>query len=236
MSSFKEKSQGFVIGILVGLVVAGGFFVFKLDDYFKELNFYKSVSNTFSSDKTEATEPEVKEASSTEVKEKKKKEKSAKVESEESDIEAQVTGNLDSVKISKDSLTLENPIMDDVVVRKDELLSTKTLEVLNLDPVDKMTSKDSLLQKVSGIKDDRSSSKQYVNVEFWASPLNYKGYKMSKYKLVLYGIASSEGLKLYKLDDVTYLKNAAFIYRLDAFGDFKAYERITDESIITKLK
>ena len=236
MSSFKEKSQGFVIGILVGLVVAGGFFVFKLDDYFKELNFYKSVSSTFSSDKTEATTAAVKVASSTQVKEKKKKEKSTKVESEESDIEGQVTGNVDSVKIAKDSLILENPVMDDVVVRKDELLSTKTLEILNMDPVAKMTSKDSLLQKVSGIKDDRGSSKQFVNIEFWASPLNYKGYKMSKYKLVLYGIASAEGLKLYKLDDVTYLKSASFIYRLDAFGDFKPYERITDESIISKLK
>ena len=155
---------------------------------------------------------------------------------QESDIEAEVTGSVDSIKVSKDSLTLENPVMDDVVVRKDELFSTKTLEVLNLDPVAKMTSKDSLLQKVSGIKDDRSASKQFLNIEFWSSPLNYKGYKMSKYKLVLYGIASPEGLKLYKLDDITYIRSSSFIYRLDASGDFKPYERITDESITTKLK
>ena len=58
MSSFKEKSFGFIIGILVGLIVAGGFFIFKLDDYFKELNFYKSVSNTFSSD-TKTAESDV---------------------------------------------------------------------------------------------------------------------------------------------------------------------------------
>jgi len=62
MSSFKEKSYGFIIGILVGLIVAGGFFIFKLDDYFKELSFYKSVSNTFSSDtkKAEANSSEEK--------------------------------------------------------------------------------------------------------------------------------------------------------------------------------
>ena len=59
---------------------------------------------------------------------------------------------------------------------------------------------------------------------------------MSKYKLVLYGLASAEGLKLFKLDDVIYLKSSSFIYRLDAVGDFKPYERITDESIINKLK
>ncbi len=236
MSSFKEKSQGFIIGILVGLVVAGGFFVFKLDDYFKELNFYKSVSNTFSSDKNESAERVVKEATSMEAKEKKKKTKSTKIVSEKSDIEAEVTENIDSIRIFKDSLTLENPVMDDVIVRKDELLFTKTLEVIDLDPVAKMTGKDSLLQKVSGIKEDKNSSKQFLNVEFWSSPLSYKGYRMSKYKLVLYGIASAEGIKIYKLDDVAYLKSASFIYRLDGFGDFKSYERITDESIINKLK
>ncbi|MCX6295511.1 MAG: hypothetical protein NTX97_05505, partial [Bacteroidetes bacterium] len=88
----------------------------------------------------------------------------------------------------------------------------------------------------SGIKDDRNTSKQFLNIEFWSSPLNYKGYKMSKYKLVLYGIASAEGLKLFKLDDDIYMKSASFVYHLDAFGDFKPYERITDESIINKLK
>ena len=59
MSSFKEKSQGFIIGIMVGLIVAGGFFILKLDDYFKELNFYKSVSNTFSINNKEAEPIEV---------------------------------------------------------------------------------------------------------------------------------------------------------------------------------
>ena len=235
MSSFREKSQGFIIGILVGLIVAGGFFVFKLDDYFKELNFYKSVSKTFSSDKKEET-PTVKDLSTPEIKEKKDKTKSVKISKEETDFENTASTKTDSIKVSIDSLTLENPNTDGIVVRKDELLSTKTIEVINLSPVAKMSSKDSLLQKVSGIKDDRNTSKQFLNIEFWSSPLNYKGYKMSKYKLVLYGIASAEGLKLFKLDDDIYMKSASFVYHLDAFGDFKPYERITDESIINKLK
>ena len=234
MSSFKEKSYGFIIGILVGLIVAGGFFIFKLDDYFKELNFYKSVSNTFSSEaKTDelTTKQEVP-PKSTEVK-KKKKEAVITVDKFGEDEKAV---NADSTISAKDSLTLENPSSNDVIVRKDELLSTKTLEVINMDPVAKMNGKDSLLQKVSGIKDDRNPSKQFLNIEFWSSPLNYKGYKMSKYKLILYGVASPEGLKIFKLDDVVYLKSASFVYRLDASGDFKPYERITDESIISRLK
>lgn len=234
MSSFKEKSFGFIIGILVGLIVAGGFFIFKLDDYFKELSFYKSVSNTFSSDqKTEETSPKEEVVPKANEKKKKKKVEVITVDENGEDVKVE---KLDTNKVVKDSLTLENPNTDDVLVRKDELLSTKTLEVLNLDPVAKMNGKDSLLQKVSGIKDDRSTAKQYLNIEFWSSPLNYKGYKMSKYKLILYGVSSPEGLKIFKLDEVTYLKSASFVYRLDATGEFKPYERITDESILNRLK
>lgn len=233
MSSFKEKAFGFIIGILVGLIVAGGFFIFKLDDYFKELSFYKSVSNTFSSD-TKTVEPNVQEevAPKSEIK-KKKKEPVITVDENGEDVKVV---KLDTTKVAIDSLTLVNPNSDDVFVRKDELLSTKTLEVLNLDPVAKMNGKDSLLQKVSGIKDDKNSSKQYLNLEFWSSPLNYKGYKMSKYKLILYGLSSPEGLKIFKLEDVLYIKSSAFVYRLDATGEFKPYERITDELILSRLK
>ena len=59
---------------------------------------------------------------------------------------------------------------------------------------------------------------------------------MSKYKLILYGVSSPEGLKIYKLDDIVYLKSTSFVYRLDATGEFKPYERITDESILNRLK
>jgi hypothetical protein len=47
MSSFKEKLQVFMLGLMAGLIIAGGFFILKLDDYFKELNFYKNVVKTF---------------------------------------------------------------------------------------------------------------------------------------------------------------------------------------------
>ena len=105
--------------------------------------------------------------------------------------------------ISKDSLASASVNSDDIIVRKDELLSTKTFEVINLNPsANRTNAKDSLLQKVSGIKDDKNNSQQFFNIELWQSPLNYKGYKMSKYKIILYGIESSDGLKIVKLDDI----------------------------------
>ena len=139
--------------------------------------------------------------------------------------------------MSKDSLALQSENSDDIIVRKDELLSTKTVDVVNLNPLaSRNNAKDSLVQKISGIKDDKNVSQQFFNIEFWQSPLNYKGYKMSKYKIILYGIESPEGLKIFKVDDLIYLKKNSTVYKLDYSSEFKSYEHITDENIISKLK
>lgn len=241
MDNLKKKSQVFIVGVMVGLIIAGGFFILKLDDYFKELNFYKKVAETFSSASKNNEVPVKLDdiASSKEKKENDNKTKIKKTSTGNSDIKTDYVLDADTLNAHsiKDSLRTENSNPDDIVVRKDELLFTKTLEIFNLSPVaSNVNPKDSLLQKVSGVNDDRMNTKQFLNMEFWHSPLNYKGYKMSKYKLVLYGITSSDGIKLYKLEDVIYLKNSGMVYRLDYASDFKPYERITDESIINKLK
>jgi hypothetical protein len=245
MSPFKEKFQGFMLGLMVGLIIAGSFFILKLDNYFKELNFYKSISKTFSStskgdeyivkpDETDKTQ-EKKSSTTTTKRQSIFNRDSTKTKATKTDLvlDSDTLNNYSA----KDSLAANNLNTDDVIVRKDELLSTKTVEVINLNPMaSRANAKDSLLQKVSGIRDDRNNTKQYFNIEFWQSPLNYKGYKMSKYKIVLYGIALSDGMKVFKLDDVIYLKNLTNVFKLDYASDFTFYERITDEAIISKLK
>lgn len=241
MSSFKDKSQVFIIGLMAGLIVAGGFFILKLDNYFKELSFYKSISKTFSSDPRINESPVKSEETSTN---KGKKiiisaNQNKRSQTAASDSKTDFILDSDTMRTlsSKDSLGLQSVSSDDIIVRKDELLSTRTFDVINLNPTaNRNTSKDSVLQKVSGIKDDKNNTQQFFNIEFWQSPLNYKGYKMSKYKIILYGIESPEGLKIFKLDDLIYLKNVSAIYKLDYSSEFKSYEHITDENIISKLK
>ncbi|HEX8515784.1 MAG TPA: hypothetical protein VF868_06250 [Bacteroidia bacterium] len=238
MSSFKEKAQIFITGLSIGLLVAGAFFILKLDDYFKELNLYKKMAVNFSIPAAE--KPVEKEANV--ILPSKTKEKSEKTGSlpkvDTTSVTTETPGTSPDTLVNKSDSAYAAIATDDViVVRKDELTGTKTVEVYTMEPsATKVSAKDSLLQKVSGIRDDKFSGKQMFNVELWSSPLNYKGYKMSKYKIVLYGLSSAESLKLYKLEDIIYMKNAGLIYRLDATGDFKPYERVTDEQIISKLK
>lgn len=251
MSNFKEKSQSFIIGLMAGLLIAGGFFILKLDDYFKELNFYKNIAKTFVSD-SKNLESSVKSEETAPPQEKKIKpniSKNKAVSVIDSTGEKKTNTDLvldaDTLKkyLSMDTVasnttsTISATSSEEIVVRKDELLSTKTIEIINLSHVaSSRNSKDSLLQKVSGIKDDKNGTKQFINIELWQSPLNYKGYKMSKYKIALYGLTSLEGLKVYILDDVIYLKSGAIVNKLENSSEFRPYERITEESLISKLK
>lgn len=242
MSSFKEKSQVFIMGLMVGLIVAGGFFILKLDDYFKELNFYKNVIKSFQSKSQETAEKTLEPLTS--------QEKIAKETPSRNKSQIRDSSETSNKDFALDSAAINNVVLkdtaefsiattatEDIIVRKDEVLFTKTLEIINLNaPAIASNAKDSLLHKVSGIKDDKSSTKQFINVELWQSPLNYKGYKMGKYKIILYGIGSVEGLKTYSFEDDIYLKHGTIVYRLENTAEFKPYERITDESIVSKLK
>ncbi len=230
---------------MAGLIIAGGFFILKLDNYFKELNFYKNIVKTFTfksanKDNETASKPE----EEIESKDKKSKESTTKnktaISTDTSSIKQKTDFVLDTDTIakfnSKDSIVMTaSASQEDIVIRKDELLLTKTLELINLNAPSTNNAKDSLLQKVSGIKDDKNV-KQLINVELWKSPLNYKGYKMGKYKVILYGVVTLEGLKIYTLGNETFLKYGTTVYVLENTSEFKPYERITDENIISKLK
>lgn len=235
MSTLKEKTQVFVVGLLIGLLVAGVFFVFKLDDYFKELNFYKHFAETFSIEKKNESEAEKNDKKADVKKQEKppKKESTDKIENTEKvaavRMDSTAAALVDSLSMNTGTL-----VEDEIIVKKDELIISKTIEIISINTNVKNSGKDSILHHVSGINEDKE--KPFLNIEFWKSPLNYKGYKLSKYKLVVYGVNPSDAFKIFKLDESIYLKNTTGTYRFDITSDFRAYDRVTDESILSKLR
>jgi hypothetical protein len=234
MSNFRKKAQIFVLGLLLGIVIAGTFFILRLDNYFKELSVYKNFANSFLHQ--QSTDPEkvdtASETASTQIKNKLQNAQfPAKNIAEKKEIPT-----VDSLRYT-DSIVQSGGFSDNIVIRKDELLNVRTIELKNLDASESMSHVDSLLEKVSEIKDDRNNNRMNsMQIEFWRSPLNYKGYKLSKYNVILYGLTDTENLKIYTLNGILYMKNASTVYKLDYNSDFKPFERVTDEMITSSLK
>jgi len=124
----------------------------------------------------------------------------------------------------------------DIVVMTNELISVIHVPLKDTDTgkVNKKTREsDSTLAAMSDVSD--SNKNLSYRIEFWKSPLNYKGYKMSTGKIILYGINPVTPVSLVLRNQIHYLLVNQSAYRLDFTDDYKPYERVTDKTLLKKL-
>ena len=232
-----------MLGIVLGLLIGAGFFIFKMDDLLKKAILFNALKDTIIIQQQPNTEEK---ESKTDIKKYigqkdtiHKNMTSAKLLAQKYSREVpirRVMAEADSLLKDTSSVIQNQNTNENFIVRKDELLDSKNFEVVNFQNNNEtINPSDSLLEKVSGIKDKKKTASS-IKIEFWQSPINYKGYKMTKNKIVLFGINSDENIKLFHLDDVIFMKNNQNYYKLYFTDDFKQFEKITDASIIAKLK
>jgi hypothetical protein len=118
---------------------------------------------------------------------------------------------------TKNSNTTE-PDNDDVVVYRDKMISSKYLKVKGLAEVsnNKIGLLDSLL-----MNDSQKHPEDMLLVEFWQSPVNYKGYKLSENKLIVFGIDdyNSASIEIISKEIVLFYQNK--YYQLEYSNDYK---------------
>ena len=248
--SGSNKSLLFLLGLVLGLLAGASFFIFKMDDILKKVNLFRMPKDTIIIQQANNIEDK---KSKTDIKkyigQKDTSHKSmtsaemlAQKYSREIPVRrvmAEADSLLHDVAIAKKDSSSESSNQkstDNFIVKKDELLDSKNFEITNLQQNESANPSDSVLEKVSGIKDTKKNILASFKVEFWQSPINYKGYKMTKNKIVLFGIKPEDNLKLLHLNDDIFMKYNQNYYKLYFTDDFKQFEKVTDSSVIAKLK
>lgn len=209
---FKRKIPAFVFGVSIGLLVGIAFFIFKIDDYLKKFNKpnidnIKITEQTVSNSKSEVEE--------------KKENKPAKKK-----MEVNVSHSPDINYKEVDALLRE----ENITVAQEELLSVKNIKVIDLDAVSK---KDTLTGQLAGV-----TSSDFPNlffVEFWKTPLNSKGYRMTRNRVILYGLSDFSSVTIYKVDDNFYLKNDDIVYKISSGTEFKPMELVNDAQLLARI-
>jgi len=138
----------------------------------------------------------------------------------------------DSLENTTSADSEEKPKSDEekIVVRKDELLQTKMIDLLDADFSPK-TKQDSMLIG-EGIPHKVLFQ---VSVEYWKSPINYKGYKMGKNKLILFGVYDFDSVKLIRLNNAIYMKYGSSFYKLLNTDTYLPLMKVTDDLLLLKL-
>ncbi len=140
---------------------------------------------------------------------------------DEDSEEVKVTDS-DTTLRSQNNIVLKNTSEEEeIIVRKDELLFSEMLMIINLDTV-KTNTGDSLAKSAANIKEPAIN--QFYQVEYWKSPLNYRGYKFSKNKLVVYGIEYLDKGSIFRWKENFYFRANGRVYALEKTPEFRPYE------------
>lgn len=203
----KRKIPAFVFGVSIGLIIGIGFFIFKLDDYFNKI---KSAATN----QIKIIEQPVKQS----------EEKSEEEDKERFKINTKVSPYTNYKEV--DSLIKEDKSIN---LAKEELISVKSIKLIDLD----VAEKDSLAATVAGVS--ASSNSYLFFVEFWKTPLNSKGYRMTKNRIMLYGFSDFSSFNLYKVDDNFYLKSEEQVYKVAINPDFMPMERVNNSELLARI-
>lgn len=203
----KRKIPAFVFGVSIGLIIGIGFFIFKLDDYFNKI---KSAATN----QIKIIEQPVKQED-----EKKKEE-----EKERFKINTKISPYTNYKEV--DSLIKPEA---EVNLAKEELISVKSIKLIDLD----VNAKDTLAANVAGVNSSNVTNMFFM--EFWKTPLNSKGYRMTKNRIMLYGFSDFSSFNLYKVDDNFYLKSEEQVYKVAINPDFMPMERVNNSELLARI-
>lgn len=109
------------------------------------------------------------------------------------------------------------------VVRRDELLSTRKLRVVRTGEASQGKqgggATDSLLTALTSVKNTDERHQEYI-LEFWRNPVNYKGYKFMRERIILFGLSPEDTYKLIETDGNLVLQSRQFSFALRETSDF----------------
>jgi hypothetical protein len=202
----------------VGLLAGCLFFIFKLDSYVRKFdmslltqkqNVSEQLVNPNKTDKENTTQ------------DKSNNKPSTKKENATNKNQSLISFNdvTDSAYINSDNYQ----------VLKEELIAVKNIYVKTVTPIEKVNATDSLAASLAGVT--TPAAEEFFMIEFWKTPLNSKGYKMTRSRLLIYGYPEKADLALIKRNDNYYLRNNNLVYKLNYSSEFKPMERTTETGI-----
>ncbi|MBI2721137.1 MAG: hypothetical protein HYX39_03070 [Bacteroidetes bacterium] len=205
----KRKIPTFIFGVSIGLVIGVGFFIFKITDIFNNLK------ETAKEQITVIQQP-VKNIN-----------EDSKITDKNRERFKINLGHSPKVNYHEvDSLIKQE---SDLNVATDELLTVKNVKIINIGTAAMV---DTSAASVAGVETNFSD---LYFIEFWKTPLNSKGYRFSKNKIMLYGFMDYTNVSLYQLDNDIYIKCTDQVYKLQFGSDFKQLERVIDSDLLAKI-
>lgn len=215
-----RSSGSFISGILIGVLTAFGiFFLFQLGfDWLQPGNTHsvQQDADTILDLTRKHTES--------------RKAQGFKRNTESAYWEEKISQFTDSTSIGSDTASILSDNTEAIVVKRDELLSASSVSLVSLSAV---TKTDTLLAQ---FQDSDPSVSPQIRIEFWKSPVNFRGYKFIRNTLVTFGLDPNEQVKIFFDSGVFYLQSGVATFRLSQTARFLPFSIAAEESLPKQIR
>lgn len=157
-------------------------------------------------------------------------------EADDADILAGLTEEVDlpgDPGIPRDNLP-ERP--GNIHIAKDSLLEIRAFTLPNQTPD---SERDPALRKLDSLLGNyprKDRTENVMIVEFWLSPLNFRGYKMSRNKIIVYGLDQLESFSLHSNGNSYFIKYFEDYYPVSLTLDFKPLVPVNDPGLLEETQ
>ena len=85
------------------------------------------------------------------------------------------------------------------------------------------------------LKIGHKKNKNILHVDFWNSPINYKGYKTGKNKIVIFGVDQYDMISFKILNNMLYMRYISDFYQIERSGDYKSLTPVNNPQLLSQL-
>lgn len=207
IKNYLQKIPAFISGMIVGILITGAFFLFKINEYLLQMKDTIYPKITVIEKNTES--------SSLPVKVKVKKYKSLSSDT-----------NFRQTKEDTNSTDVQK---ENVSVLEERVISEKDIKII---PVENNLS-DTALAALAEIP--HYMKEGTIHIVFKRTPFNNKGYHFENNQLVLYGLGDIPYINLYEYKGELYLKYEKAVFKLPYTEHFQALVKVEDEQLLAKM-
>jgi hypothetical protein len=142
--------------------------------------------------------------------------------------------NISSADVNETTSENENKVnpvwvKNEDVIKKDKLLGRETVKIITAG--DNEVTSDSMASNMAGVK---IKSTTQLEIEYWVSPVNYKGYRLGRTRLIVFG-AQPGKVKLLRYRDELYLVFDQKVYLLQTSNAFNPLKPLPDKKLSASL-
>lgn len=232
MSASNKSSLLFFGGLVLGIFFASVFFIMNLSAYFKpSANHTDDHKNLFPTTPSESNKNVNVLIEKTEIE---KMQPAPTIHTQNGVPLTSVLQEADSLLLHSSLPSLPAYTSENIIVKTEKLLHASSIAITTIGNQHTISQADSILSQLSDIKTP-SKNTSSIRLEFWQSPVNFKGYKLSSSKLVLFGLNPDLEVKLVRYQNKIWMQYEKEVYELQYTALHKSFDKTTDASITELL-